>query len=154
MSNYNRLNVNTSYYSAHLLSTNWTAWIWPYLSHPLITVLFCNCVFLPYISQTVNMTITTAFLKAMFVIYTYLAFLSLNALAQTLPVLCPCFQPRPGHQALGRAPHKWVMAVTLTFGGRAGWGQGGGGLRECRHSLCLIKQQLINVWFSLASFFY
>lgn len=41
------------------------------------------------------------------------------------------------------------MAVTLTFGGRAGFG----GARECRRSLCLIKQKLINVWFLLASFF-
>lgn len=52
---------------------------------------------------------------------------------------------RPGQQAA----HKWVMTVTLTFGGRAGFG----GARECRRSLCLIKQKLINVWFLLASFF-
>lgn len=35
----------------------------------------------------------------------------------------PASKPGPGHQALGSeqgAAHKWVMAVTLTFGGRAG----------------------------------
>lgn len=59
MSNYNSPNVNTSYHIAHLLNKNWTACVWScesVLLSVLMSVLLSNCVFLLYISPSVNMT--------------------------------------------------------------------------------------------------
>lgn len=172
MSSYNSHNVNTSLPIAHLLDQNCTTSIWSCTKKQFFHFWWAscsyNCVLSLHKSFSVNMTQLDTFLslllsiteKKSFAYYTmqfkkkkksyfvspmFTVFVGAAAHMLCTPNARVDQGTRPGQQAA----HKWVMTVTLTFGGRAGFG----GARECRRSLCLIKQKLINVWFLLASFF-
>lgn len=146
MSSYNRQNVNTSHYIAHLLNKNWTVWIWSYVSKCssqfwwLLCFPKCCVVTPPIIFCKYNITFEAYYLSNPISdswTQTKKAPPSRPVLFKNRPGLAasecpgtavhlqcaPASKPGPGHQALGSeqgAAHKWVMAVTLTFGGRAG----------------------------------